>query len=64
MEIVEKLRDAASMFWQALDSEERRVLLVWTAYLVGSVLVSWQASRRQRERDLIVGDVLEALHRG
>lgn len=47
MELIEKLGDAASMFWQALDNRER-LIVVYT--IVGLFALSWMAGREQRER--------------
>lgn len=54
MEIAEKLADALTMFWQALDDRERRLLVLGVAWL-GAVIVMApvERSRRQRERDEI-----------
>lgn len=54
MEIAEKLADALTMFWQALDEKERRLLVLGTAWLVAMIaLAPVERSRRQRERDEI-----------
>lgn len=47
MELIEKLGDAASMFWQALDNRERLIVVYAVA---GLVTLSWIAGREQRER--------------
>lgn len=50
-EIAEKLADALSMFWLALDEHERRLLLIGAAWLVGSVVLG-VAERKRKEREL------------
>lgn len=47
-EIASKLVDAASMFWQALDERERRMLLYVAAYFAFTMLLA--AQQRSRER--------------
>lgn len=47
-EIASKLTDAASMFWQSLDSHERRMLLYVGAYFAFTLLLA--AQQRSRER--------------
>lgn len=47
MELIEKLGDAANMFWQALDTRERMIVVYAVA---GLFALSWIASREQRER--------------
>jgi type II secretory pathway component PulM len=54
VEIAEKLADALTMFWQALDERERRLLALGVAWLVAMIaLAPVERSRRQRERDEI-----------
>lgn len=61
-EIAAKLLDAASMFWQALDDHERRLLIIGAAYLVATVALSAsERSRQARERDQLVEDVVQRL---
>jgi type II secretory pathway component PulM len=48
VELLTKAADAASMFWQALDERERRLLLYGAVYL--AVLVYASLRRRERER--------------
>ena len=60
MTIAEKLADALRMFWQALDEEERRVVLYLTAYFACSVAVAMH--RRQRAR--MVAELREEIGRG
>jgi hypothetical protein len=48
MELITKAADAASMFWQALDSRERMLVGYAAAWLAFYLLVS--AQHRSRER--------------
>ena len=51
MEILGKLTDALSMFWQSLDDQERRMLVVGVAYAIGVVVVNrLEEGSRRRER--------------
>ena len=43
-----KAKNAAELFWDSLDSEEKRLVLVYAAYLIGSLLVAWQRGSRER----------------
>jgi type II secretory pathway component PulM len=50
--IAEKLADALSMWWQALDERERQLVLVGAAYLVAlAVWTPLERRRKARERD-------------
>jgi streptomycin 6-kinase len=46
--IFTKLTDALSMFWQALDDEERRVVIYLAAYTLASVALTMQRGSRER----------------
>lgn len=48
--IAEKLVDALAMFWQALDDQERRLLVAGTVWAAVSVAAA-VSSRRQQERE-------------
>lgn len=62
MEIPAKLADALLMFWQALDDQERRMLVVGCAWAVALVVSSVGANqRRERERNEIAARVLHEL---
>ena len=50
-EIAAKLADALSMFWAALDEQERRALGLAVAWLAAS-LVLGAAERRRKQREL------------
>lgn len=64
-EIAEKLADALTMFWQSLDTQERRLLAIGGLWLVGvAVSVPMEQARRKRERDELVAAVVERLGRG
>lgn len=46
-----KARNAVELFWDSLDGNERRLLVVWACYLLGSVLfaLSGKADDRRRQ---------------
>jgi len=48
VEVLAKARDAALMFWQALDERERMLVLYAAGYL--ALLVISSSVRRSRER--------------
>lgn len=53
MELLAKFTDAASMFWQSLSDDERRLLLYAGAYLAVSLVLGVQAKAAEsRERRL------------
>lgn len=61
-EIAEKFADAASMFWLNLDSRERQLLVVGLVWVIGlAVTIPLERSRQQRERELLIDQVLERL---
>ena len=64
-EIVEKLADSLSMFWQSLSLEERRLVLVGVVW-VGLSVYSLTAGRRrqERERAQLADLVAERVNRG
>ena len=57
MSIVGKLTDALSMFWQALDSEERRVVLYVGAYFICSVVFALHKANDERRRQRIIAEL-------
>ena len=57
MELLGKLSDAASMFWQALDDRER-MLVVYGAAWFALVIVAGVASR---QRDRLKAELREEL---
>jgi hypothetical protein len=62
-EIAAKFADALSMFWLALDEQERRLLLLGAAWLVGSVaLAAVERQRKEREQEELVERVVARLH--
>ncbi len=63
-EIVEKFRDAISMFWQSLDEQERKVVLFYLAYVGAATASSLAARRRERLRAELTNDVIERLTAG
>lgn len=53
MDVLDKLRDAGSMFWSALDEQQRRVVLYVGAYVALTALIAWQhGSREKLKREL------------
>lgn len=66
MEIAAKLADALSMFWQALDERERKLLLIAVVWIVAAVaLRPVQQRKANEERQRLAAEVaglLEARH--
>lgn len=61
-EIVGKLADSLSMFWQALDEQERRLVIVGAVWIVAMAAnVPLEQRRRRSERDEIAAQVLAEL---
>lgn len=61
-EIVAKLADSLSMFWQALDERERRLFALGVAWVVGSfVLAAAERGRKQREKEEWVAEALRLM---
>jgi type II secretory pathway component PulM len=61
---MERAADAAVMFWQSLDPQERKMLAVgvaWVVYMI--VQVPLEQARRQRDRDELADAVAERLMR-
>jgi hypothetical protein len=51
-EIVAKLADSLSMFWQSLDDQERRLLVLGVAWVAASVVLgAVERQRKARELD-------------
>ena len=62
-EILAKARDAASMFWQALDDSERRLLILAVVY-AGYTGWAFLASRaHEAEREQLKAEIKEELAR-
>lgn len=59
--ILEKARDAGSMFWQALDERERKMVAFYLLYLAASAWSVWSARRRERSKVELVDAVVERL---
>jgi hypothetical protein len=57
VELVGKLADAASMFWQSLEPQERAIL----AYAAAWVAVALVSGARRRDRDRLKSELLEEL---
>lgn len=51
MEMLAKIRDAASMLWINLDERERRLLLLGVCYLAATTLLALEGKRREGERE-------------
>jgi type II secretory pathway component PulM len=61
-EIVAKLTDALSMFWQSLDERERRLLALGVAYLAAMIVVApIERRRKQNEREELATEVARLL---
>lgn len=64
-EIAAKLADALAMFWQSLDEQERRLLMIGGLWLAAALIsVPMERSRKARERQELVEAVAERLRRG
>lgn len=61
MTILGKLSDALSMFWQALDDDERRVVCSLAVYLLASTALGLQSSARERRERRLREEVRAAL---
>ena len=64
MQIIPKLRDSLTMFWQALDDAERRVLLLAFSYVVAGTVASAAKKNRARQIHRLKHDILEELRHG
>ena len=65
MSIVERLGDAALMFWQSLDERERRVVvfgLVYAVYLL--VQIPLEAKRQENDRRELAAAIAQEIQRG
>ena len=64
-EIAAKLADALAMFWQSLDEQERRLLMIGVLWLAAALVsVPLERSRKERERQELVEAVAERMSRG
>lgn len=64
-EIAAKLADALAMFWQSLDEQERRLLMIGGLWLAAALIsVPSERARKARERQELVEAVAERLRRG
>lgn len=52
-----KLTDALSMFWSALDENERRLLALATVYVLAAAAAAMQARSRERLKREIVQEL-------
>lgn len=65
MSVLEKLSDALLMFWQALDEQEKKLLVVGVVWLGATVImIPVSRGKAERERDLLVDRVVERLADG
>lgn len=64
MTVLAKLQDALSMFWQALDEEERRVVAYLAVYFTCSVMYALHKANDERRRQRIIAELREELTRG
>lgn len=46
--LLTKIRNAAELLWDSLDSQERQVLVYFLAYIAFTALVAWQHGSRER----------------
>ena len=61
MTLVEKLADAASMFWQALDDRERLLVIYGLAYALSAAVVTVANRERRRREDKLIMRIREEL---
>jgi uncharacterized protein (UPF0297 family) len=64
VQIIPKLRDSLTMFWQALDDAERRVILVAFAYVVAGTVASTAKKNRARQLHRLKHEIIEELRHG
>ena len=65
MSIAERFADAAVMFWQSLDAQEKRMLALGVAYVTFLVVSApLERNRKQRERDELAEAVALRLRHG
>lgn len=46
--LLTKIRNAAELCWESLDSQERQVLIYVAAYIVFTAWAAWQHGSRER----------------
>lgn len=63
MEVVSKFVDAASMFWQSLTEEERRIVMYLGAYFACSVVFALHKANDERRRARLLAELREELTR-
>lgn len=64
MQIIPKLRDSLTMFWQALDDAERRVLLLAFSYVLAVAVTSEAKKNRARQLHRLKYQIIEELRNG
>lgn len=52
--MIEKLTDAATMFWQALDERERMLLMLAGLWIASSVYLAASESRRSKNEERLL----------
>jgi hypothetical protein len=57
MLLLVKFRNAAELFWDSLDGEEKRLLVIYAAYLIGSAVLAVQSRSRDRMKREIVEEL-------
>ena len=58
-EIAVKLKDALTMFWEALDAHERTVVIYLAGYVLVSVALAMHGVSKRRQQEQLV-DAVEA----
>lgn len=61
MTVLGKLVDALQMFWQALDEQERRLVLYVTVYSLATVILGAQSLARERRETRLRAEILAEL---
>ncbi len=60
-EISAKARDAAQMFWQALDDEEKRIVAYLACYVIANIALAVHSSSRSRRERALEARIAERL---
>jgi hypothetical protein len=61
VDVLSKLTDAASMFWQALDDHERRMVLYAAGYIVVTVLAGLHQLTSERKTARLRAEIVAEL---
>jgi hypothetical protein len=62
--MVDKLTDAASMFWQSLDEHEKRMLVYVVAYTLVTLYSGLAALSRERRETRMRAEIVAELRSG